>query len=67
MGLFDAGEKTDECYTVFVKELPEKGKANDAIAKLLAEYFNTSSSQVRLVSGASSKRKVYQIPDIVNL
>lgn len=52
-----------ECYIVSVKERPIEGMANEAITKLLAEYFKIPRSQVRLVSGATSKRKVFEIKD----
>ena len=51
----------EEWYTVFVKERPVEGRANEAITKLLAEYFKTSRPQVRLLSGATSKRKVFEV------
>ncbi len=48
-------------FVVAVKEPPRKGKANAAIAKALAGYFDVSPSAVRLVSGFSSKQKVFEI------
>lgn len=48
-------------YKVFVTEAPVRGKANAAILKLLAEYFKVSNSCVTLLSGASSKTKVFEI------
>jgi len=48
-------------FTVCVKEPPKNGKANEAIIKALAEYFNVSQSAVRLVSGFSSKQKTFEI------
>ncbi|OHA92216.1 MAG: hypothetical protein A3J09_01910 [Candidatus Zambryskibacteria bacterium RIFCSPLOWO2_02_FULL_51_21] len=51
----------EEWYTVSVKERPVEGRANEAITKLLAEYFKTPRSNVRLLSGAASKRKVFEI------
>lgn len=51
----------DEYYTVSVKERPVEGRANEAIAKLLAEHFKVSRFQVQLISGAISKRKVFEI------
>lgn len=53
--------EAEEWYTVSVKERPVEGRANEAITKLLAEYFKVSRSQVRLLSGATSKRKVFSI------
>lgn len=51
----------EEYYSVSVKERPVEGKANEAITKLLAQYFKVSRSQVKLISGAVSKRKVFEI------
>jgi uncharacterized protein YggU (UPF0235/DUF167 family) len=43
------------------EEPPVHGRANAAISKALANYFKVSSSQVRLISGFSSKQKVFEI------
>ena len=59
--LWKGEERSEDTYTVCVKEPPKQGKANLAIAKLLAEHFRIPSNQVRLVSGASAKRKVFEI------
>lgn len=56
-----SGVAKEEWYTVSVKERPVEGRANEAITKLLAEHFKVSRSQVRLISGATSKRKVFEI------
>lgn len=50
-----------EVYTVWVKEPPERGKANDAIIKLLAAHFNLPRSHVHLISGAISRRKIFEL------
>lgn len=55
-------EKIDKgIFSVFVKELPVQGKANQAVRKLLAEYFNVLPSRVRIVSGRTSKNKIIEI------
>lgn len=55
-------EKIDNLnYFVAVKEPPFHGKANRAITKALAKYFKLPSSQVILVSGYSSKQKIFEI------
>ena len=55
-------EKIDETnFIVAVKEPPKEGKANRAIAKALASHFNVAPSRVSLVSGFSSKQKVFEI------
>lgn len=52
----------EDSFTVAVKEVPEKGKANQAIIKALAEFFNIPTSSVILISGQTSKQKVFEIP-----
>jgi uncharacterized protein YggU (UPF0235/DUF167 family) len=52
-----------DIYKVSVKEPAVDGKANEAIAKALATYFDVAPSLVRLVSGQTSKRKVFEIGD----
>lgn len=48
-------------YTVWTKEAPEKGKANEAVAQVLAAHFEIAPSRIRLISGFSSKQKVFEI------
>jgi len=48
-------------FKVYVKELPEKGKANVAVLKALADYFGVSRQNVQIVSGSTSKLKVIEI------
>ncbi|HIO42311.1 MAG TPA: DUF167 domain-containing protein [Aquifex sp.] len=48
-------------FEVRVNQPPEKGRANERIAELLAEYFDIPKSRVRLVRGETSKEKVFEI------
>ncbi len=48
-------------YKVAVKEPPVDGKANKAVVKALASYFEVAPSLVSLVSGVSVKQKVFEI------
>jgi len=48
-------------YKVSVKEAPVAGKANEAIIEALAEYFDVAKSNITLISGQSSKQKVFEI------
>ncbi len=50
-------------FKVAVKEIPEKGKANQAIIKVLAKYFSIPVSSIILISGQASKKKVFEVPD----
>lgn len=55
-------EKIDDShFIVAVKEPPIKGRANEAIIKVLADYFNLSPSQVKIISGYASRRKIILI------
>lgn len=57
-----ANEKAElTVYKVSVKEAPVGGKANEAVIRALAKYFETSPSHIRLVSGQTSKQKIYEI------
>jgi len=51
----------EDCFKVSVKEPPEEGKANQAIVKAIAEYFKVNQSTIKLVSGFSSKNKIFEI------
>ena len=48
-------------YEVAVTALPVKGLANEAIAKALAAHFGVARSRVRLVSGFTSRQKVFEV------
>ncbi len=55
-------EKIDETnFLISVKELPFDGKANNAIVKVIAKYFNVTSARVRITSGHKSKQKIIEI------
>ncbi len=47
---------------VEVRAAPEKGKANEAIARVLAEALGLRASAVALKSGAASPVKVFVLP-----
>ena len=40
---------------------PEKGKANDVLIELLAEYFSVSKNCIRIISGHTSRLKKIEI------
>jgi hypothetical protein len=47
---------------VTVSAPPEKGKANQAVAKVLAEALGLAPRDVTLVSGPSNPRKEFRVP-----
>ncbi len=52
---------SDTNFKVWVKELPEKGRANRAVMKVLADYFGVSQSNIQIISGSTSKLKIIEI------
>ena len=53
----------DGSLTIYTKAPAIEGQANVAAAKLLAKHFGVSSSKVKLVRGATSKNKIFEIDD----
>ncbi|MDD4661691.1 MAG: DUF167 domain-containing protein [Candidatus Pacebacteria bacterium] len=56
-------KKGEDSFEVFLKEKPERGEANKRIFEILAEHFNISIKKVRLVKGAKSPSKIFEIYD----
>ena len=54
----------DGSLTVYTKAPAIEGRANMAAAKLLAKHFSVAPSKVKLVRGATSKYKVFEIDKI---
>ena len=55
-------EKTGENnFIVKINQPAVEGKANKALIKILAEYFDVSPSRVSIVSGDKSKNKIIEI------
>lgn len=51
----------DDTLTVYVKAPAIEGRANAAAIKLLAKHFKVASSKIKLVRGATSKYKIFEI------
>lgn len=49
----------NDCVKVFVTQVPEKGKANEAIRKQIADFFDIRASQVELMQGETSAQKKF--------
>ena len=54
-------EKINNDYIAYVKEPPMENRANKALIKLLSGHFGVPKSQIIILSGAKSKRKVVEI------
>ena len=51
----------DDTLTVYIKAPAIEGRANAAAIKILAKHFKVASSKVKLVRGATSKYKIFEI------
>ena len=51
----------DDTVRVRVTAPPDRGKANDAVVRLLASKLGVSKSVVRIVRGHTSRSKVIQV------
>lgn len=53
--------KESDGFLLRVKEPPKEGKANKAVIRLLADYFEVSRGSVIILSGFKSRNKVIEI------
>ncbi|EUA10565.1 hypothetical protein I546_3487 [Mycobacterium kansasii 732] len=51
----------DGGLTIYVREPAVDGKANDAVARLLATHLGVPRSRVQMVSGATSSHKRFRV------
>ena len=56
-------EPVEDHLVVRVKEPPREGRANDAVLRAVADYYGVAQRDVRLVSGASGRHKVIDVPE----
>ena len=54
----------DGSLTIYTKTPAIEGRANAAVVRLLAKHFGVAPSKVKLVRGATSKYKVFEIDKI---
>lgn len=59
----DGIREQDGILIVKVSAKAEAGKANQAVLDLLAEYFHISKNDIRILSGAKSRKKIIGIPE----
>ncbi len=53
--------KGDVALVVKITAIPDKGQANEAVVKTLAKAMGVSKSSFRLVSGQTSRDKVFEL------
>ena len=50
-----------DALKVQVAAAPEKGKANDAVRQVLADFFGVKIGQIQLISGQTQPRKTFLV------
>ncbi|MBI3359221.1 MAG: DUF167 domain-containing protein [Nitrospirae bacterium] len=55
--------RADGSFSAAVKEPPVKGAANTSVARLIATHFNVPIRSVRLVTGHTGKKKLFEVED----
>lgn len=48
-------------YKVWVRAIPEKGKANQEIVEILADFFKIDKQRISIISGRTTSRKLIEI------
>jgi uncharacterized protein (TIGR00251 family) len=51
----------DDAFEVKVSVAPEKGKANERVRELLADFLDVAKSRVTLVRGETSREKLFEV------
>ena len=54
----------DGCVKVYVTQIPEKGKANEAIRKQLARSLELRASQIELLQGETCVQKKFLLRNV---
>jgi uncharacterized protein YggU (UPF0235/DUF167 family) len=55
-------KEPDGSLKVWVRARPQGGKANEAAVKAVAKFLRVAKSQVKIVSGPSSRTKIMEVP-----
>lgn len=53
--------ENDGVLRVYTTIAPENGRANDAVVKLLAEYFDIPKSRIKIIKGLTSRDKIVTV------
>lgn len=55
-------EKNDGCWIIYVQQPAIDGQANAAIVRLIAKELKIPKTRIKLIRGAKSKTKLFEIP-----
>jgi len=53
----------DGVIKAYVKAAPDKGKANKAVIGLIAKMFRVKKSDVKIITGLTSREKVVEVSE----
>lgn len=56
-------EESIEGLTVYLRERPVEGAANQVLIKLLAKHFGVGKTQIIIKTGATSRHKIIEVLD----
>jgi uncharacterized protein YggU (UPF0235/DUF167 family) len=56
-------KRADGTYQAWVSRPPIEGAANEQLLSLLSDHFRVAPSRIRLVRGATSRTKIFELPD----
>jgi len=51
----------EDYFEVKTTAIPEKGKANQMVIELLADYFNIPKTKITLLKGGKSREKLFKV------
>jgi uncharacterized protein (TIGR00251 family) len=54
-------QKSADHYEVWVRQAPDKGKANQAVIKTLSDHLGVPPSRITISSGHASRNKTIEI------
>ena len=57
----------DGMFRAYVTPAPEKGKANEAVIRLISKHFSIPKTSISVVRGAASNKKIVEIETNRNL
>jgi len=59
-------KKSEDSFSLFVKEKPRQNQANFRVFKLLSNYFQIPQNYIRIVKGAKKSNKIFEIKEVIN-
>lgn len=56
-------QDSESGFTVWTTAAPDKGQANDAVIRILADYLKIAKSKITIKHGAANRNKIIEIED----